>query len=185
MPTRPQNLIEVPLARQATNYTCGVAALQAVLHYYGHSIRQDLLAGALKSGPVHGTNYAEMLEYSRAAGFEAEARTEMSLDDLERVIDQGIPVIVALQAWAEDQVEYASDWDDGHYAVAVGYDAGNLYFMDPSTLGNYTYIAKDEFIARWHDCYDDNGIEVRLHYFGMMIYQDAPVYDPRIVLPME
>ncbi|MBK8049768.1 MAG: C39 family peptidase [Anaerolineales bacterium] len=182
---RPLHLIEVPLARQATPYTCGVAALQSVLHYYGHPIRQDVLARALKSGPVHGTNYAEMVTYCRAMGFEAEAQTEMALEDLERLVGQGTPVIVALQAWADGPIDYGVDWEDGHYAVVVGYDADNLYFMDPSTLGNYTYIARHEFMTRWHDCFEDNGMEVRLHCFGLIIQKGAPVYDPRIVLPME
>src|SRR5205823_4615259 len=46
---------------------------------------------------------------------------------------------------------WATDWDDGHWVVAVGYDKNNLYFMDPSTAGRYTYIPKAQFLERWHD----------------------------------
>ena len=41
--------------------------------------------------------------------------------------------------------------DDGHYSVVVAVDASFVYLMDPSTLGHYTFIARDEFDARWHD----------------------------------
>lgn len=46
-------------------------------------------------------------------------------------------MIVAIQAWAEEGVDYNNDWDDGHYVVVIGYDSDNMFFMDPSTLGIY------------------------------------------------
>ncbi len=49
-------------------------------------------------------------------------------------------------------------WNEGvrlvgpnHYAVAIGYDEKHIYFMDPSTLGHYTFIPIAEFLDRWHD----------------------------------
>jgi len=47
--------------------------------------------------------------------------------------------------------DWSQDWEDGHYVVGIGYDSNNIYFMDPATMGNYTYIPVDEFLARWHD----------------------------------
>jgi hypothetical protein len=35
--------------------------------------------------------------------------------------------------------------------VLVGYDARELYFMDPSTSDHYAYVPVSEFVARWHD----------------------------------
>lgn len=32
----------------------------------------------------------------------------------------------------------------------IGYDLERFYFMDPSTLANYTYIPVQEFEDRWH-----------------------------------
>ena len=132
------NLIRVPLVRQSTNYTCGVAALQSVLAFYGHSMREDILAHVLESGPDHGTNYHQMVEYVRALGFSADAVIALDLDGLRALLDAGTPVILAIQAWSDNPARYASDWEDGHYVVAVGYDDKRVYFMDPSTLGHYT-----------------------------------------------
>jgi predicted double-glycine peptidase len=89
----------------------------------------------------------------------------MRLDDLRDFIDKGEPVIVLIQAWAESPVDYSRDWEDGHYVVAIGYDRDNVYFMDPSTLGNYTYLPNREFFDRWHD--EDAGVQ--LNHFGMII----------------
>jgi hypothetical protein len=81
---------------------------------------------------------------------------DAALAEIERAVDRGEPTIVDLQAWQDvnhvaDLKPWATDWDDGHYIVLVGYDDANLFFMDPSTKGHYAYIPKGEFVERWHD----------------------------------
>jgi len=39
-----EGILRLPHTRQATNYTCGAAALQSVLAYYGDEFREDALA---------------------------------------------------------------------------------------------------------------------------------------------
>jgi ABC-type bacteriocin/lantibiotic exporter with double-glycine peptidase domain len=103
-----------------------------------------------------------MAEYlTREPGLAGEARwstpsSTVSVDDVERAVDRSEPTIVAVQAWQpvareENLKPWATDWDDGHYLVVIGYDSKNLYFMDPSTTGHYTYIPLGEFNDRWHD----------------------------------
>ncbi len=145
------NFIKVPLARQATAYTCGPTALQSVLYHYGQELRQDLLAAALKSDPNTGTSYIEIVNFAQSLGFEVAVYFDLTADELRKFIDAGQPVIVAIQAWPATAVDWTTDWNDGHYAVAVGYDQDNFYFMDPYTLGNYTFIPTAEFLNRWHD----------------------------------
>lgn len=177
--------IPTPLVRQPDNYTCGVAALQSVLHYYGVAVRYDMLAAALGADPAQGTNYRRMAAYAQSCGLEVTCFTEMSLELLYHQIDHGAPVIVALQAWGSDQANaYRDAWDDGHYAVVVGYDQNYVYFMDPSTLGNYTYIATDEFLARWHDCYEEAGETIRLNRLGMVLRGGDVGFSPDRILPM-
>ncbi len=180
----PQALIPVPLARQATGYTCGVAALQSVLHYFGQSYRQDVLAEALGSNPEHGTNYKRMAAFAQANGVACQAHEGLSPATLRAMVGAGKPVVIALQAWGEPGVDYAADWEDGHYVVVVGFDDANFYFMDPSVLGNYTYLSVDALLARWHDCYLEDGQIVRLHRFGLS-FSGAPVaYNPAACVPI-
>jgi hypothetical protein len=47
----PSLLEGVPDVRQSTGYTCGAAALQAVLAYWGTQEREDRLAARLRSTP--------------------------------------------------------------------------------------------------------------------------------------
>jgi predicted double-glycine peptidase len=162
-----ENLIRVPLTRQTSDYTCGVAVMQSILYYLDEKddYSEEILIRELKADPVNGTSYQAMADFARSKGYRVEVRTEMRLDDLRDFIDKGEPVIVLIQAWAESPVDYSRDWEDGHYVVAIGYDRDNVYFMDPSTLGNYTYLPNREFFDRWHD--EDAGVQ--LNHFGMII----------------
>jgi predicted double-glycine peptidase len=165
----PANIIRIPMTRQATNYTCGVAALQSVLMFYGDEFLESDLAKLLKANPQEGTAYAEMKRFSESKGYNVQVYKDMKVSDLKKLLDAGKPVICLIQAWPERKVNYKTDWDDGHYVVAIGYDDGNVYFMDPSTLGNYTYIPTDEFLVRWHD----TDSKVKLNHFGMVVQKKA------------
>jgi predicted double-glycine peptidase len=172
------HLIRVPLSRQGHDYTCGVAAMQSVLYYYGKELREDTLAEALGSDPNEGTNYRKIVEYALSEGFNANVQKEMTLEDLRQLINHKRPIMLLIQAWhGSDPVDNLTDWDDGHYVVAIGYDSKNIYLMDPSTLGNYTFIPIPEFLDRWHDQDPYTG-EFLIH-FGIVIEKDQPQYDFR------
>jgi predicted double-glycine peptidase len=76
---------------------------------------------------------------------------------------------------------YATGYDEGHYVVAVGYDSQNFYFMDPATLGNYTYIPTAEFASRWHD---SDQVGKKLEHFGI-VYAGTPDYNQDAVPKMK
>lgn len=179
-PLRTQ-LIQVPMARQATNYTCGVAALQSVLHYYGDEWRQDKLALVIKVDSVNGTNYRNMIRLCDSLGYATQVHTNLSLDSLKAFIDRGFPMILAIQAWAESPDKYAEEWSSGHYVVCIGYDHEKFYFMDPSTIGNYTFIPVNEFVDRWHDI-DQEGI--KLYNFALQISKGVSTYKSDEILKM-
>ncbi len=183
-----RNLIRVPLVRQMRDYTCGAAALQSVLLYYGEDIGQTELARFLGSGPQKGTSYRAILRYAnrnfpdpRKRNFWMWKRCGMTIDDLKQVIDRGKPTILVFQAWAKPGVNWKKEWDEGHYAVAVGYDEKNVYFMDPSVTGHYAFIPAGEFLDRWHD--RDPSTGERLIQCGLVIGNDwkTPSYDYRVI----
>lgn len=175
---RVANLIPVPLTYQAYDYACGVEALQSIFYYYGKDFRHDELAKVLEPDPTNGTNYKRMVQFARSLGFRVDVRTSMSLEDLKKLIDDHKPTIVLIQAWPDSPVEWSESWNEGHYAVAIGYDEKNIYFMDPSTLGHYTFIPILEFLDRWHDI---DG-QARLIHFGMVITREgSTIYNPDII----
>lgn len=181
----PERLLRVPLVRQATDYTCGVAALEAVLAYYGVEAREDKLSRELHSNSRIGTAHQQIERVARSKGLTVETHRNLSLDDLRRELDRGHPVICCMQAWTGKFVTglefWDKDWDDGHYVVVAGYDQKSFYFMDPSTLGTYAYLPVEDFDRRWHDT---DG-EERLVHFGMAIWKDCKPVDTSRATIME
>lgn len=53
--------------------------------------------------------------------------------------------------------------------------------MDPSTLGNFAYVPRDEFVERWHDI-DQRSTKV-IH-LGLVIFKNEVKYNPNVALPM-
>jgi len=158
----PESLLaSVPDVRQSTGYTCGAAALQAVLARWGTSEREDRLAVRLHSTPEAGTHPLDIVRVAREFGLSAELREALALSDLEAALAAGTSVIVDLQAWRDrTDLPWTETWDDGHYMVLLSLDAANLYFEDPSLLGARGVIPRAEFVDRWHD------------------YEGAPPLDP-------
>lgn len=180
-----KNLIRVPLTRQDTDYTCGITALQSILGYYQIDKRLDMLAAEIKPTSQDGTSYLNMANYAASLGLKVSMRTGMTLEELKKHIDQKEPVLLAIQAWSDTKGSYGSyQSEDGHYVVAVGYDENNVYFMDPSTLGHYTYIPIAEFITRWHDY--DSFENTPINRFGLILtkQQTAP-YNPEVITPLD
>lgn len=169
-----KELIQVPLTRQATDYTCGTAALQSMLGFYGEDQNESELAKILKTNEQDGTDYNEIVTVAKKKGYTVKVYKNMTLLDLKRILDKKTPVLCLIQAWAEQKVDYKNDWKDGHYVVAIGYDKHKIYFMDPSTLGNYTFIKNKDFLNRWHD---KNSNE-ELNHFGLTITKKQHLYKP-------
>ena len=178
----PDVFLQLPLYRQAASYTCGVACTMSLLRYAGYDfdVREDRLAASLGATEEDGTNYHSIVDYLNSVYyeeednkmFEAEAKMNLTIADLTNALDAGKPVICAFQAWG-DPADYAEGYEDGHYAIVIGYDAENLYFMDPSTAGVYTYIPQDEFETRWHD-YDKDG---KCEQLGIIVTLKQTGYD--------
>lgn len=175
---RPKVMLNLPLCRQATNYTCGVACVQSVLRYanYDFDMRQDSLCEILQATPEIGTPsqnisyYLNNIRYDTdpegTSYFNTHIEQNMTIADVESQLRAGNPVMLAIQAWNWNQetgeyeinLDYTNDWESGHYVIACGYDNNNIFFMDPSTAANYTYIPKSQLCARWHDIEEDGTI---------------------------
>lgn len=155
-PPRPSaKILEgVPLVRQATDYSCGASALQAVLAYYGVELREDEIVKAVGTDSEVGTLIEKMAEFAVRKGLRAVVKSDLSLGDLDRSLERGHPILVELQAWPEGgkpKRPYPETWEEGHYAVVVGVNSESVYFVDPSLLGSRGFIPVREFLGRWHN----------------------------------
>ena len=172
-------LLTVPLCRQATSYTCGPAALQSILGYYNEEYQEDYLAYHLHTKVCVGTDFRDILSFCHHISFKASFEEFGTISILKKYIDQSIPVLILLQAWSAVRRDYTTSWGDGHYVVACGYDEHNILFMDPSTLGHYTYIPNQEFLNRWH-LEDSYGVYDHAYMIIKKQYSCKP-YNPKLL----
>ena len=167
-------MIDLRIVRQSFDYDCGVKALQAVMEYYGVEMREDELLEELKTNE-HGTNYADMITLAKKKGFRVFAEDGVSLEKLHGFIDDGRPVIVLVQAWADKYMsleEWESDYENGHYVVVIGHENNIVIFEDPASPRR-TWMTEDEFLARWHD--KDPRTGKKLNNFAMVLLGKEPV----------
>lgn len=147
-------LAGVPDTRQSTEYSCGAAALQAVLSYWGRDVGEVDIMELLNTDPESGTYPEDIIRVAGAMGLEAEYGENLTLEEVEAAVLQGVPVIVDCQAWrspATGNVSWAEDWVDGHWMVIIGMDDENVYFEDPYILGSRGFMSRQEFEERWHN----------------------------------
>ncbi|MBS2030652.1 MAG: C39 family peptidase [Deltaproteobacteria bacterium] len=171
--------------RQATDYTCGAAALMSVLYYYQRYDGREIALGERLGSTEHdGTHAARIAAVAREFGLQANMEEHSTIEQIRASLARRDPVIVDLQAWTDDpaHVRWRDAWEDGHFVVVVGLDAERLYVMDPATAGGYAYVPLSELPDRWHDYEDIDGGRVELHelsiFFGgdraMTTYPRAP-----------
>jgi predicted double-glycine peptidase len=183
---KPTKLIEFPELRQTFNYDCGASALQELLVYYGYEIREDKLIKLLgtKSTNIkeHGTDTIAIVKIAKKFGLTAVVEECITIEDLRSLIDNNIPVILLLQAWTNQKnVNWGTDYKDGHFVVAIGYNKDNIFFEDPSSFVR-TYLSNDELDDRWHDTNDNNkGIAEHL---GIYISDAKPVFKGNQIIKM-
>lgn len=178
------HFIRLPLCHQETPYSCGVACVQSLLAGYGIIYTQDILAKLLGQKPIYGTDYNSILAFMDMLGFQASFHAGMSADLLKEHINNHITPILILQAWKDIEIDYTYDWKDSHYVIACGYDENRILFMDPWTLGYYTFIPIDMLMKRWHD-FDSTGNHS--YHSGIIIkHEHLPfIYNPSIIRSMD
>jgi|AGTN01.3.fsa_nt_gi ABC-type bacteriocin/lantibiotic exporters, contain an N-terminal double-glycine peptidase domain len=146
--------IPLPLVRQPDDFSCGAAAALSISSYYGFG-PTDLedVVKACKTNEQHGTYYGDLPPYFRSLGLAPEVVQGLGIARLKRLIYRRIPVMLSIQAWADDPAVYddPDSNDDGHWVNACGYDRGNIYVMDPSIWGRYGHISNADLLKRWHE----------------------------------
>ena len=167
------SMIDLHIGKQTYDYDCGAQALQTVLQYYGADVRGDALMEALGTSE-EGTPPQALIGVAQSYGFQVKSGTQWSLNQVKQYVDDGTPVIVLLQAWADHYMtldDWRRDWDDGHYAIIIGLNKDVLLFEDPATIRR-TWLREREFLARWHDMGPKTG--EKYEHFGMVLLGKQP-----------
>lgn len=173
--------VQVPDTRQGEDYTCGASALQAVCGFFGvgpeeeYEYVEDMKMGTNGSDPEH------ICRAAKKYGLRLLEIQPMNVGQLKQFLKEGKPIIIMLQAWKEDpKINYKTDWKDGHWVVAIGYDKDGVYFEDPSLAAIRGFINFKELELRWHDIAGPKNIKV--DHYGLVIWKSGhrkPAYATR------
>ena len=171
-------LFTMPDTRQSTEYSCGAAAMQAVLGYWGRDIGEEDVREMLNTNEVSGTYPDDIIRVAKALGLQAEYKENMSMANLENYVAEGIPVIVDCQAWrsvSQYNESWANTWNNGHWLVVIGIDENNVTLEDPYILGDRGFMSREEFLARWHNVrgLDETDTGKQIH-MGIAIRGERP-----------
>ena len=140
-------------SRQATEYSCGACALQAVLSYWGRDVDENDLMQILHTTSEEGTYPEDIVRGARSLGFEAEVKSNLTLDEVERFTADGHPMIALAQVWLSEKEmanSVAEEWDTGHYVVVLSVDKDYVYFQDPFARMSKAFIPRKTFEEHWH-----------------------------------
>lgn len=173
MRTMRGNRIPMTNVRQRSCYTCGPAALCAILHYWGEFTSEETLAIEMGSDPVGGTSPDKIRRAALDRGYSTLWKESMSNQELKSYLEEGKPIIIVVQAWATTPAEL--NGDGGHYVIAIDYDEDNVYFEDPALDDARGYIPWGDLDTRWHDTDKAGKLFSR---FGLVIWKDeSPVME--------
>ena len=84
-------------------------------------------------------------------------------------------MIVLVQAWVDRYMtreDWRNDYEDGHYAIVIGFAKGVVLFEDPASFRR-TWLREREFMVRWHD--RDGRMNDNYEHFGMVLLGKEPV----------
>lgn len=147
----PLRALAIPQVRQLTEYSCGPAALLAIMRYWGIPVGSERdLYNSLGTTKAGGTRPRAIVNTARKFGLSADERRHVAVGELQLAIAQGETVILNLQRWEADAPERGQECEDGHFAVLLWIDDQDAYLMDPYT-GGFAWLPINALLDRWYD----------------------------------
>jgi len=170
------NILNYPSVVQSSNDKSGIAVVQSVLAYYGENLKEENLIDKLIDSNIdvieqsYITSIGNIISFFMDREFQIVAKN-MNINDLINYINQGIPVIMMIQAWGKNP-DYSDEWNSNHYVVAIGYTKNQILFMDPYSY-NICTIGHQQLMERWHG---RNDIEKYIN-FGIAVKGELSKFD--------
>ena len=175
-------LLNFPAFKQTFKYDCGAKVTEAILDYYGIDMLESEIMKLEGTNCKRGTDIEGVLHVLKQHGLDY-TYEKMSIEKVRQFIDLGVPVIMIVQAWTtRKKVDWETDWSDGHYVIAIGYDNEKLYFEDPYIILR-TFLTFSELKERWHYA---NGPERQRHFnMGIAVFGPQNAYTPKKAIHMD
>jgi predicted double-glycine peptidase len=128
---------------------CGPASLKIVLEYYGVEATEKELAWIAGASSDLGADDKGLVRAAKHFGFKVKIKNNSNFKDIEKWLDQKVPVIV--NWFTRGRKDYSdSNIADGHYSVVAGLDNKFIYLQDPE-IGKIRKLKRGDFRRVWFD----------------------------------
>jgi len=174
--------VPVPPLGQQDDYTCACGALRPVFKYFGVGPDPDEEAAysrGMDADPDDGTPPPELIKFAQDWGYQVEAREHLTIQDVLDFLDQGKPVVCAVQAWGTP-ANYRKR-RSGHYVTAIGNDDERLIVHDPAIKRNRGWRTFKDFDDLWYDQEPDG---TNYDHWGAAIWRDDSI-GPHVTSPVK
>lgn len=147
--TPPKTELNVKPLHQGKSNGCGTASLATVMSYFGNTRTREQIDEQIRPYDMP-TAPDRLMDYARGNGMRAEIKTDGSVDDLARMVDQGVPPIVLI-----DPDGNGNDVTL-HYVTVSGYSrdaSGKISELSiaNTATGKVEKMSVDDFQKRWGD----------------------------------
>lgn len=172
--------VQLPDTRQETPYSCGASCLQAVCGYFGVGKAEEYeYISLMRIRSSVGAHPHNLLRGVKKFGLHYQEHWPMSYDLLKSYLDRSIPVMMMIQAWIDPAKRrrhwrgWRSEWKEGHWVAAIGYDTAGVFFEDPSLAAIRGFLSYHDLDERWHDVgpYWHPPYEKQMYRYGMAIWR--------------
>ena len=127
---------------QSTPWTCGPAALQAVLAHHGDDVDEDTLAVLAGNVPVLGVRPTGLVKAATELGYRADCFVMRGVAALAPFLARDLPVLLVVDSWTQPGKA-------GHWVVATAVGPMRVRLMDPHAAGSWRTLTPAELDARW------------------------------------
>ena len=148
------NVLNVPFIAQKPNY-CGPAALAMLANYYGTSVSQDEIAGAIYLPDIGGTLTSELGDYARRFSLWVR-QYRGTIGDVREKLGAGVPLLVLGKFGEQTHYFIVLGWDNFRQVVTVHSDTRPRYEMSVEDFqkrwdraGNWTLLVCPPEKATW------------------------------------
>lgn len=127
---------------QATPWTCGPAALRAVLAHHGIEVGEDAVATLAGNVPVIGCRPSGLVQAATELGCRADVFQARDLAALAPLLAADLPVLIVVDSWTHPGKA-------GHWVVVTLLGPRRVRVMDPHVAGCFRDLTPAELEARW------------------------------------
>lgn len=127
---------------QSTPWTCGPAALRAVLAHHGDDVDEDTLAVLAGNVPVLGVRPSGLVKAATELGYRADVFQARGLSALAPFLARDLPVMVVVDS-------FTRPGKAGHWVVVTAVGPDRVVIMDPHVNGDWRRLTPAAFDARW------------------------------------